>query len=184
MSQMDTGSIASGVSKHDETLEEEPVSLDVDGGDPIPELVCIEYPGVVNSTGKMLETLGGLETIAQVLEEPNRRLELRFRPDDVFCKPTCGEKQTDSSFLIRVKKKKLKPGREPSEDRPAVKTEVKVEGIVTDNYKFNNLCDFQYLPMVYNAEQSAHTDIYAKVSVIMSIPDTKCPWRAGVPGQQ
>ena len=50
--------------------------------------------------------------------------------------------------------------------------------------KFNNLCDFQYLPMVYNAEQSAHTDIYAKVSVIMSIPDTKCPWRAGVPGQQ
>ena len=73
MSQMDTGSIASGVSEHDETLEEEPVSLDVDGGDPIPELVCIEYPGVVNSTDKMLETLGGLETIAQVLEEPNRR---------------------------------------------------------------------------------------------------------------
>ena len=81
----------------------------------------------------------------------------------MFCKPTCGEKQTDTSFLIRVKKKKLKPGLEASEDRPAERTEVKVEGIVTDNYKFNNLCDFQYLPMVYNAEQNTHTDIYSKV---------------------
>merc|ERR1719220_327061 len=128
---MDTGSIVSGVSEHDETLEEEPVSLDVDGGDPIPELVCIEYPGVVNSTDKMLETLGGLETIAQVLEEPNRRLELRFRPDDVFCKPTCGEKHAGSSFLVKVKKKKLKPGREAT-NKPAEKHTVEVYGAVTD----------------------------------------------------
>jgi len=161
---MDKGS--SGVcDNNDMSVETEETSAgdDHDRGEPIPELVCIEYPGVVKSTDKMLESLGGLETIAQVIEEPNRRLELRFRPDDVFCKPTCGEKQTDTSFLIRVKRKKLKPGLEPSEDRPTERTEVKVEGIVTDNYKFNNLCDFQYLPMVYNAEQNTHTDIYSKV---------------------
>ena len=38
----------------------------------ISDLVCIEYPGVVNSTEAMLDTLGGLDTLAQVLEEPNR----------------------------------------------------------------------------------------------------------------
>ena len=143
--------------------------------------VCIEYPGVVNSTDKMLESLGGLETIAQVIEEPNRRLELRFRPDDVFCKPTCGEKQTDTSFLIRVKRKKLKAGLEPSEERPAVRSEVRVEGIVTDNYKFNNLCDFQYLPMVYNAEENSHTDIYSKVRLSTIFVSSLCLSKISLP---
>ena len=129
------------------------------------ELVCVEYPGVVTAQdpGPMLHTLGGLDTIAQVLEEPNRRLELRFRPDDVFSKPTCGERQPDTSFLIRVKRRKLRPGVVPSEDKPAEKCDVEVEGIVSDCYKFNNLCDFQYLPMVYNSQDNSHTDIYSRV---------------------
>ena len=33
----------------------------------LPELVCVEYPGIVANPGKMIETLGGLETLAQVL---------------------------------------------------------------------------------------------------------------------
>lgn len=126
-------------------------------------LVCVEYPGVVRSPDSMINTLGGLDTIAQVLEEPNRRLELRFRPEDVFNKPTCGEKHGDTSLLIRVKRKKLKPGRKPSEEKPAEKCEVSVEGLVTDCYKFNNLCDFQYLPMVFNPSDNSHTDIYDQV---------------------
>ena len=32
----------------------------------LPELVCVEYPGIVVNPGKMIETLGGLETLAQV----------------------------------------------------------------------------------------------------------------------
>ena len=39
--------------------------------------------------------------LSQVMEEPNRRLELRFRPDDVFCKPACGERSPASSLLLR-----------------------------------------------------------------------------------
>ena len=50
------------------------------------ELVCVEYPGIVRDTERMLATLGGLHNIAQVLEEPNRRLELRLRPEDIFSK--------------------------------------------------------------------------------------------------
>ena len=44
----------------------------VDGGveelrSQLPELVCVEYPGIVANPGKMIDTLGGLETLAQVL---------------------------------------------------------------------------------------------------------------------
>jgi len=129
----------------------------------ISDLVCVEYPGLVNSNQRMLETLGGLENIAQVLDEPNRRLELRFRPDDVFCKPTCGERNSDSSFLIKVKRRRLKPGVKNTEQKPAEKCDVKVVGLVSDCFKFNNLCDFQYLPMVYNQEDKSHSDIYSQV---------------------
>ena len=88
---------------------------------------------------------------------------MRFRPEDVFCKPTCGERQTDTSFLVKVKRKKLKAGRVATKDKPAEKCDVNVVGVVSDCYKFNNLCDFQYLPMVYNPDDNTHTDIYSKV---------------------
>jgi len=127
------------------------------------ELVCVEYPGIVRDTERMLATLGGLHTIGQVLEEPNRRLELRLRPEDIFSKPTCGEKHSsESSFLVRVRRRRLKAGRE-GRGLPATKCEVKVEGFVSDCYKFNNLCDFQYLPSVRDGETGEHTSIYSAV---------------------
>ena len=49
-----------------------------DCDDRLAGLVCVEYPGVVQSPDNMITTLGGRDTIAQVLEEPNRRLELRY----------------------------------------------------------------------------------------------------------
>ena len=111
------------------------------------------------------------------MEEPNRRLELRFRPDDVFCKPACGEKHPSSSLLLRfepfhlfflflnvpsrVKKRRLKAGREGT-GKPAVKLDTSIEGVVPTTYRwyfhflnlvknilnrFGSLCDFQYLCM-------------------------------------
>jgi len=131
----------------------------------LPQLVCVEYPGEVSSPTNMLDTLGGLETIAQVLEEPNRRMELRFRPEDVFCKPTCGEKHSGSSFLVKVKRKKLKPGKDTS--KPAIKHTVEVEGAVTDCYRFNNLCDFQYLPMS-ESQTSIYPEVYSGSTLVSS----------------
>lgn len=43
----------------------------------INEHICINYPGYVQNVPKALHTLGGLETISNVNEETNRRLELR-----------------------------------------------------------------------------------------------------------
>ena len=55
-------------------------------------IICIEYPAIVKDEEKAISCLGGIEVINKVIDDPNnRRLELRFRPSDVFSKPTCTE---------------------------------------------------------------------------------------------
>merc|ERR1719309_855879 len=126
----------------------------------MPSLVCIEYPGVVNNPDKAIQTLGGLKNIGLVLSEPNRRLELRFRVDDIYCKPTCGERHQCSSFVIKVKRKKLKQG---VKNKPEYIHTTSFVGQVTSCFKFNNLCDFQYLPMQKENGKPGHVSIYPQV---------------------
>lgn len=38
----------------------------------------------------------------------NRRLELRFRPDDAFSKPACGDRHKTLSLLLKVKVRRQK----------------------------------------------------------------------------
>jgi hypothetical protein len=40
----------------------------------------------------------------------NRRLELRFRPDDAFSKPACGDRHKTLSLLLKVKVRRKKDG--------------------------------------------------------------------------
>lgn len=42
----------------------------------------------------------------QTVNTKNRRLELRFRPDDGYCKPACGDRHQTSGFLLRIRVKK------------------------------------------------------------------------------
>lgn len=44
----------------------------------------------------------------QVCSKPNRRLELRFRPGDVYCRSACGDRQKTLSFLLKVKVRRKK----------------------------------------------------------------------------
>ena len=106
-------------------------------------LVCIEYPGRVVNVDKMINTLGGTRSISTAYCEKNRRLELRFRPDDVYCKPACGDKHQTSAVLLKVKVRRKKEG----DSDNAVVTETSVVGKVSSVFRFSNLCDFQYLPM-------------------------------------
>jgi len=124
------------------------------------DLICIEYPGQVDNPDRAIKTLGGLQNIGMVLSEPNRRLELRFRTDDVYCKPTCGERHQCSSFVIKVERKKLKPG---IVDKPEYIHTTKLVGLVTSCFRFSNLCDFQYLPMAKKAETNQLASIYPEV---------------------
>ncbi|XP_071442743.1 general transcription factor 3C polypeptide 5 [Hetaerina americana] len=126
-------------------------------------LICIEYPGVVKNVDKMLETLGGLNSISSVFSQKKRRLELRFRTDDVFCKPACGDRNTTSALLLRIKvRRKITPGtgqrktevngenvESLNEDAgEVISCESTVVGKITTVYKFSSLCDFQFLPLM------------------------------------
>lgn len=44
----------------------------------------------------------------QVCSKKNRRLELRFRPDDIFCKPACGDRYETDGLILKVKSVKTK----------------------------------------------------------------------------
>ncbi|XP_076066865.1 general transcription factor IIIC subunit l(2)37Cd [Oratosquilla oratoria] len=118
------------------------------------QYVCIEYPGMVNSVDNMIETLGGIQKISKIYCEDNRRMELRFRPNDVYCKPTCGERHNSTALLIKVvrrrKKKKLtspNPKAEEEEPKPEESLHTTLMGVVHTTYRFNNMCDFQYVPV-------------------------------------
>ncbi|KAK2155681.1 hypothetical protein LSH36_233g01012 [Paralvinella palmiformis] len=110
------------------------------------KFLCVEYPGVVHDEEKMLKTLGGEDTISQVFKTKGQRLELRYRPDDIYCKPTCANKYSTASLLLKVRRVK-KDSRLQSSGHTEYEYSGDVIGIVDGVYKFTNLADFQYLPM-------------------------------------
>lgn len=72
------------------------------------KFICIKYPGNVVNPERAIATLGGISSISTAINTPNRRLELKFRPDDAFSKPTCGDRYNTKGFLLRVRVKKLR----------------------------------------------------------------------------
>ncbi|KAK6315933.1 hypothetical protein J4Q44_G00134570 [Coregonus suidteri] len=69
------------------------------------KLVCVKYPGIISNVDKMLETIGGVQGVSKTYADPSRRLELRFRPQDPFCHPVCGNCFPSTNLLLRVKRR-------------------------------------------------------------------------------
>ncbi|BES89302.1 RNA polymerase III transcription factor (TF)IIIC subunit [Nesidiocoris tenuis] len=113
-------------------------------------LTCIEYPGIVRNVGRMLETLGGIEEISKVICQKNRRLELRFRPGDVTCKPTCGDRIKTNGVLLKIKVRVPKRDNDDddNDDKEHQVTGCEIVGKIQTLFKFKSLCDFQFLPML------------------------------------
>ncbi|XP_043203143.1 general transcription factor 3C polypeptide 5-like, partial [Amphibalanus amphitrite] len=129
------------------------------------KIICIEYPAVVKDEDKAINCLGGIDTINKVIEDPsNRRLELRFRPDDVFSKPTCTEPKDMQGLLLKVKRRKKKNSTEP----PVYSTELL--GVCTKVFKFTNMCDFQFLPLDHQG-RSMYDDIVPSSCMDTAYPD-------------
>lgn len=112
------------------------------------EVICVEYPGVVQNTESMLETLGGTVNLCKVFSDKSRRMELRFRPEDPYCKPTCGTRSQSSNLLVRVKRVRVtkKCGKCDKSSQPKEEIRTEVLAPIQSTFTFNNLCDFQYLP--------------------------------------
>lgn len=123
------------------------------------KLVCVEYPGIAKNIPKVLETLGGLETISRTVADPSRRLELRLRPKDVYCKPACADHSSTNNLVLRIRRKKKKQSAENVAGTSFSSTdaeepfEASVVGIVDKTYKFQSMCDFQYLPAKSNVKR-------------------------------
>lgn len=129
---------------------------------PIPEkkLTCIEYPGRVVNVERALETLGGNETLSHTILQSGQRLALRFRPRDDFCRPLYASKYSTTNMLLKVTRKKKNAShsgesvQSKSADEPATEYACEMIGTVDNTFKFEGMCDFQYLPMVPNADGS------------------------------
>lgn len=149
------------------------------GGDPMAanpldlprerRLVCVEYPGGVRDVGKMLQTLGGEEGISRIYTDPTKRLELYFRPKDLYCHPVCANRFSTSSLLLRIRKKTQRQrGLPEAEAHPKVTYDLEILGIVSTIFKFQGMSDFQYLA-IHTEAGGRHTSMYDKV--FMSKPE-------------
>ncbi|CAK8676961.1 unnamed protein product [Clavelina lepadiformis] len=113
---------------------------------------CVEYPGVVENKEKMLRTLGGIEHLQKVYNDPTKRMDLRFRPDDPGCKPVCGDRKPVTSFVVRVCKFKKKKKDVTHDEDEKNCYQQQISGIVTSIYSFTTLCDYQYLAVTKSDE--------------------------------
>jgi general transcription factor 3C polypeptide 5 (transcription factor C subunit 1) len=130
------------------------------------KLVCVRFPGWVENADKAVDCLGGIDKISETVIPPeNRRprMELKFRPSDVYCKPTFGERTDLNGLLVKVKRKKNKT----SENSEKIEQPWKVEviGYVETVYKFEAMCDFQYLPVTSASDQNKPTSFHNEVSL-------------------
>jgi len=134
------------------------------------QLVSIEYPGLVENEDEAIKTMGGILAMSTAHCQPNRKIELRFRPKDPFCKPAYGERLQTSNLLIKVVKKTRRNKQTLVED---VRYEIQVEGVIVSTYRFAGLCDFQYLPMEKNTVAPTEENPDKFVSIIDQVVPQK-----------
>ncbi|CAB1332806.1 unnamed protein product [Coregonus sp. 'balchen'] len=108
------------------------------------KLVCVEYPGIISNVDKMLESIGGIQGVSKTYADPSRRLELRFRPQDPFCHPVCGNRFPSTNLLLRMKRRVRKGN--PKE----AQINMDILGVIGTTYKFQ-------------AKDGSHTSLYDKI---------------------
>ncbi|CAL8121686.1 unnamed protein product [Orchesella dallaii] len=87
------------------------VSVKVDGSDP--RLIHVAYPANVVNDDKAIGTLGGIGAISKIFEQPNKKLVLKFRPNDPFVNGVNAVGRTACGLLLRVRRRKI-PASQPS----------------------------------------------------------------------
>ncbi|BFZ20480.1 hypothetical protein BsWGS_23519 [Bradybaena similaris] len=126
--------------------------------------VCVDYPGVIQNQDKALVTLGGLDALSKVIAE-DLKMELTFRPNDPYSKPTLGSYNPTKNLLLKIRRRvKVTQGAATcsTSSGDAFEYQVEVIGIVDRVYVFDKLCDFQYLPVVKNAD-GKYTEILSSI---------------------
>lgn len=131
---------------------------------PPSSLVCIEYPGIVKNVDKMLETLGGVQQFSKVLHNQLARIELRFRPKDLFAHCAFGDRHQVNSLMVKAIKKRYTF----ADGRTEIRYETYPIGVIETVYKFKSLGDFQYLPMKRCDENLKKSETNVRLNVRLS----------------
>lgn len=155
-------------------------------------LIGVEYPGRVENVDNMIRSLGGLTNISKVVcNMDKKRLDLKFRPDDVYSKPIYGDLKSSSGLLIKVVKRRRKPNvAGPSNSDSIDEPTIEILGIVRSMFKFEGklqlihssnreiqkilflfsffsfkkgLCDYQYLPLAKHPTTNETIFIYDEI---------------------
>ncbi|XP_056587235.1 general transcription factor 3C polypeptide 5 [Triplophysa dalaica] len=131
---------------------------------PEANLVCVEYPGVVNNVDRMLDTIGLEKGVSKTYADSSKRLELLFRPKDPFCHPVYGNRYSSTNLLLRIRRRTRKGN--------SGETQISMEivGLIGTTYKFQGMADFQYLA-THNGPDGNQMSLYDKI--ILRKPEKK-----------
>ncbi|XP_054613736.1 general transcription factor 3C polypeptide 5 isoform X1 [Dunckerocampus dactyliophorus] len=119
------------------------------------KLVCVEYPALISSVDKMLQTLGGEQTVSKTYAHQNLRLELRYRPQDPFCHALCGNRFSSNNLLLRVRRRISK------KDSRVAEIKMEILGVIGTTYKFQGMADYQCLAV--DCQDGKPTSLYDKI---------------------
>lgn len=129
------------------------------------QLITVEYPGNVVNIDKMKQSLGGEKQMFEVFRNSSKRLELKFRPDDPYCKSAHGDRFNTTNLLLKVVKrtKKISQNSKPESERlvDGKNVEYKIEflGVACTSYKFKALADFQLLPITHDKTKNQYKSL-------------------------
>lgn len=116
-------------------------------------LISVEYPGTVVNVDKMIKTLGGEKEMFSIFNNSSKRLPLKFRPDDPFCKCAHGDRFNTTNMIIKV----VKRTRKSATGELDVKYDIELIGMACTTYKFKAMADFQILPASYDSEHGCNS---------------------------
>ncbi|XP_059618884.1 general transcription factor 3C polypeptide 5 [Phlebotomus argentipes] len=138
--------------------------------------VLVEYPGLVENVGKCLETMGGIGKLSETFNNEKKRLELKFTPENLFCKPVFADEHATTGILLKIKLPRRRNTR--SVEVPSESAEIVAR--VETCYRFTSMCDFQLLPivkrdderveMIYNELIPTYRDNHSWLTENPSIP--------------
>ncbi|KAG9456371.1 hypothetical protein H6P81_000879 [Aristolochia fimbriata] len=143
---------------------------------------AVHYPGYPSSTSRAIETLGGIDEIAQARSSRPCSLELRFRPEDPYSHPAFGELRSCSNLLLRISKSNANSEQTSTTSQSTVKSQsntqsksvvggtsdivdaekgeeespaqvsAEIVARISEAYHFDGMVDYQYVPAVHAEE--------------------------------
>ncbi|MED6193816.1 hypothetical protein PIB30_022864 [Stylosanthes scabra] len=129
----------------------------------------VHYPGYPSTLSRAVDTLGGIQGILKARNSQSNKLELRFRPEDLYSHPAFGELHPCKGFLLKISKRKLCSGHD-------AKVIGCVPGNRMENERQGNQSESEGLTKDDKIEDCISADKEAKLcaDIVASIPEVYC----------